>query len=57
MTITEFENTGWTTGMWVEVNGIKMEVASVNVTNNYICVMYDDRLIWLPCSFVNLVKK
>ena len=58
MTTTEFDNTKWTTGMEVEINGVRSELISVNLRSKVVCVLYNYiRAIWLPCKWVNLVKK
>lgn len=44
--------------MEVEINGVRSELISVNLRSKEVCVLYNYiRAIWLPCKWVNLVKK
>lgn len=54
----EFDNTKWTAGMEVEINGVRSELISVNLRTKEVCILYvGSRVIWLPCELVNLVKE
>lgn len=56
MTVNEFENTEWQSGMLANINGNVLEIISINLCSRWICVLYNDESIWLPCCFVELVN-
>lgn len=57
MTIEEFDNTKWTTGMEVHVTGINVEIVSVNLRTKEVCIFFNDTQFWFPCELVNLIEK